>query len=265
MATIPSIDSGESVAAEPAPAVRPCLDHIVTEDDTPVDNMLSEKQQRLLTEPLYSSWAVGRPFLATANVGLFYAVRQPPLVPDVLLSLDVLVPGDFMAKEHRSYFLWEFGKAPEAVVEIVSNTEGGETTDKMLKYAQIGILYYAIYDPYEAVQSEPLKVYVLRDKSYVPCSGEWLPVLGLGLTLWPGTFESSDTVWLRWCDRQGQVISTGAERADQERERADEARERADQERDRADQERERADQERLRAEQLAAQLRALGVTPEER
>ena len=132
----------------------------------------------------------GRLFLATANVGLFYAVRQPPLVPDILLSLDVEVPGDWLAKEHRSYFLWEFGKAPEAVVEIVSNTEGGETTDKMLKYAQIGILYYVIHDPFGAVQSEPLRVFVLRDKSYVPYSAEWLPVLGLGLTLWQGPFEN---------------------------------------------------------------------------
>jgi hypothetical protein len=296
------------------------LDEIVTEDDTPVDNMISEKQQRLLTRPLYSSWDAGRPFLATANVGLFYAVRQPPLVPDVLVSLDVQVPGDWFAKEHRSYFVWEFGKAPEAVVEIVSNTEGGETTEKMLKYAQIGILYYAIYDPAAAVQPEPLRVFVLRDKSYVPCSAEWLPALGLGLTLWHGTFENWDTNWLRWCDREGRVIPTGAERADQEseradqeseradqeseranqeseranqeieranreseranreRERADQAHERANQERERANQERERASQEReradherdrarqeqLRAEKLAAQLRELGVSPDE-
>ena len=244
MATIPSIDAGESVAAAPAPPVRPCLDHIVTEDETPVDNMYSEKQQRLLTEPLYSSWDAGRPFLATANVGLFYAVRQPPLVPDVLLSLDVVVPEELMAKEHRSYFVWEYGKAPEAVVEIVSNTEGGETTDKMHKYAQIGILYYAIYDPEGEVQAEPLRVFVLRDKSYTPCSAEWLPILGLGLTLWQGLFEKCDTTWLRWCDRQGQVIPTGAERADQERERAE---------------------NERFRAERLAAQLRELGVVPDER
>ena len=257
MATIRSIDAGDSLTAGPAPGVRPCLDHLVTEDDAPVDSMFSEKQQRLLTEPLYSSWDAGRLFLATANVGLFYAVRQPPLVPHILLSLDVEVPGDWLAKEHRSYFVWEFGKAPEAVVEIVSNTEGGETTDKMLKYAQIGILYYAIYDPAGAVQAEPVRVFVLRDKSYMPCSPEWLPVLGLGLTLWQGPFENWDTVWLRWCDRQGRVIPTGAERANQERQRAD-------QERQRADQERQRADQERLRAEHLAAQLRGLGVTPEQ-
>lgn len=75
METIRSSDAEQSLGAEPAPAVRPCLDHIVTEDDTPKDNIFSEKQQRLLTEPLYSSWDPGRLFLATANVGLFYAVR----------------------------------------------------------------------------------------------------------------------------------------------------------------------------------------------
>ena len=76
MATIPSIDAGESIAAAPAPPVRPCLDDIVTEDDTPVDSLFAEKQQRLLTEPLYTSWpgpGEGRPFLAAANVGVFYS------------------------------------------------------------------------------------------------------------------------------------------------------------------------------------------------
>ena len=193
MATIPSKDAGEAVASSPVPPVRPCLDSIITEDDIPLDNVLSEKQQRLLTEPLYSSWDAGRPFVATANVGLFYAVHQPPLVPDVLLSLDVEVPADLLDKEHRSYFMWEYGKVPEAVVEIVSNTVGGETTDKMLKYAQIGIVYYAIYDPAGAVQSEPLRVFALREKNYVPCSPEWLPSLGLGLTMWRGPFENLET------------------------------------------------------------------------
>jgi Uma2 family endonuclease len=267
MATVPPIDVDES---------RPRVDHLVTEDETPVDNILSEKQQRLLTEPLYSSWDSGRPFVAMANVGLFYAVRQPPLVPDVLLSLDVETPPELMAKEHRSYFLWEYGKAPDAVVEIVSNTEGGETTVKMLKYARIGILYYAIYDPEGAVQPEPLRVFVLRDQSYTPCPSEWLPVLGLGLTFWHGRFENCEGEWLRWCDRQCRVIPTGAERAEQERERAEQERAHAQQEQARAEQERARAERERARAEQerdradraglqaerLAARLRELGINP---
>ena len=34
----------------------PEFEALITEDDTPVDNLPSEKQQRLLTEPLYSRW-----------------------------------------------------------------------------------------------------------------------------------------------------------------------------------------------------------------
>ena len=100
-----------------------------------MDNIFSEKQQRLLVEPLYSSWSgVGseRQFVAMTNVGLFYAIGQPPYVPDMLLSLDVRLPADLWPKSHRSYFLWEYGKPPEVVVEVVSNREGGEDSDKLV-------------------------------------------------------------------------------------------------------------------------------------
>jgi hypothetical protein len=33
------------------------ISHLVIEDDTPVDNFQSAKQQRLLVEPLYASWS----------------------------------------------------------------------------------------------------------------------------------------------------------------------------------------------------------------
>jgi hypothetical protein len=38
---------------------------------------------------------------------------------------------------------------------------------------------------------------------------------------WDGTFAGRHDTWLRWCDRQGVVIPTGAERADTERQRAE--------------------------------------------
>ena len=122
--------------------VMPDIQDLVTEDDTPVDNMPSEKQQRLLTEPLYSSWAgpgAGRPFLAAANVGVFPQPRNPAIVPDVFVSLDVQVAENWWDKEHRSYFVWEFGKTPDLVVEIVSNRRGREDGVKKATYAEIGV------------------------------------------------------------------------------------------------------------------------------
>ena len=234
-------------------AIAPNIDHIVTEDDTPVDNMFSEKAQRLLTEPLYSSWpgpGEGRPYIAAANVGVFAAVAQPALVPDMFLSLDVQAPQDLWPKHHRSYFLWEYGKPPEVAIEIVSNRKGQEAGGKMRDYARIGVIYYVIYDPDGQLRGQPLRIYELHAGKYTSMAGHFLQEVGLGLTLWQGVYEGVEAVWLRWCESDGTLIPSGAERADHERERADH--------------ERERADHERERAERLAEQLRALGVNPED-
>ena len=42
------------------------------------------------------------------------------------VSLDVQVHRNWWDKAHRSYFVWEFGKAPDLVVEIVSNQKGND-------------------------------------------------------------------------------------------------------------------------------------------
>lgn len=214
--------------------------NLVTEDDEPVDNLFSEKQQRLLTEPLYSSWtpqpdedhpAVKRPFLAAANVGVFFSVYQQPLVPDMFLSLDIEMGKDWNADETRSYLVWELGKVPEAVVEIVSNKEGNELGSKLKRYAEWGITYYVVFDPFRELGETTLCVYELGfGKRLRPRKDFSLPTLGLNLTLWEGPYEGVTDTWLRWCDQDGELILTGKEgqeqavgRAAQEAKRADSA------------------------------------------
>jgi len=235
------------------PEVVPDVENMVTEDDEPVDNIFSEKQQRLLTEPLFSSWpgpGEGRPFLALANVGLFHDMHLPAIVPDAMLSLDVRAPADLKPKRNRSYFVWEYGKPPDVVVEVVSNQKGGELGDKMRVYERIRILYYAVFDPFAQLGKVPLRLYELQVGSYVERVDGWLEKVGLGLTLWEGVYEDMEDRWLRWCDREGAPIPTGGERAEKERLRADE--------------EHRRAEEEHRRAERLAARLRELGVDPDD-
>jgi hypothetical protein len=267
------------VAALP-PELLPDETQLVTEDDTPVDNIFSEKQQRLLTESLYSSWGGpgdARPFLAMANVGLFYAMAEPPLVPDTLLSLDVRAPANPWPKANRSYFIWRYGKTPDVVIEVVSNRKGGEDAEKLARYAAIGIPFYVIFDPEQELSPQPLRIYGLYVGEYRPHGEAWLSRVQLGLKLWHGVYEDLEATWLRWCIEDGTLIPTGAERAEQERVRAEQERVRAEQERVRAEQERVRAEQERTRAEQatqraeqeyaraerLAARLRELGLDPD--
>lgn len=230
--------------SQPRFEVWPDVAELITEDDEPVDNLFSETQQRLLTEPLYSSWVGpgdGRPFLAAANIGVFYLRRNPAIVPDVLLSLDVEIPAEFWNKEHRSYYLWEFGKAPDVAIEIVSNKVGGEDDEKKAKYARMRVGYYVIFDPYGELMPETLTVYRWNDFQYEPQSSLQFPSLSIGLTLWTGEYEGKHDRWLRWVDADGKLIPTGKERADQEHQRAE---------------------QERQRAERMAEMLRQLGQDP---
>jgi Putative restriction endonuclease len=255
------------------------ISDLVIEDDTPVDNFQSAIQQRLLVEPLYSSKALPIPFLAAANIGLFYKYKTDPIVPDVMLSLGVQRAEDFADRRNRSYFLWEFGKLPEVCIEIISNREGdelklsqkakqrGKTHSKREIYAQIGVDYYVAFDPLEQIQGEDemngalLRVWEMTQNRYreltlaegITAVGQsvWLDRVGIGLTLWSGQFEEEQTwLWLRWCDQQGQVISTGAERAEAESQRAAA--------------ESQRAEQERQAKERLETYLRSQGIDPDQ-
>ena len=68
--------------------------------------------------------------------------------------------------------------------------------------------------------------------------------LGLALVLWRGAFKGvEDVVWLRWATVDGVLLPTDREQAEQEHQRAE---------------------QERQRADRLTAQLRELGIEPDE-
>jgi len=247
------MDDQYTVLTEPPPALaqpKPFdIADLITEDDEPVDNLLSAKQQRLLVEPLYTSAKLKRPFLAYSNVAIYGAPRSQPIVPDMFLSLGVQVAAEWWEKEHRCYLLWEFGKAPEVVVEIVSNQKGNEDGSKLREYAALAILYYVIYDPRQILSEDPLQVYQLVAREYLLRPDYRLSQVGLSLTLCYGTFEDIPAPWLRWADAAGEIILTGAERAEQEHRRAE--------------QESQRAEDAGRRADGLVAQLRALGIEPE--
>ena len=202
--------------ALPKLELLPNVDGLVIEDEIPVDNFFSAKLQRLLVEVLYSSWAswgMDRPFVADADIGIFSSVNRPPIVPDVFVSLDVEAPKDFREKKNRTYFVWEFGKSPDIVVEIVSNKEGNELGSKLRDYARLGVTYYVVFDPLQQLGAEQLQVFGLREGTYEALDKLWLAQVGLGVTLWEGRFEGVEGVWLRWCDRDGKILPTGIERA----------------------------------------------------
>jgi hypothetical protein len=178
------------------------------------------------------------------------------------------------AQGPRSYFTWVFGKAPELVIEVVSNREGSEVA-KARRYAWMGVRYYVVFDPECWLGERVLRGYVLHGLSYVELLDlSWLEELGLGLVTWWGRFEDMDGLWLRPCGPDKVLLPLPTEVAEAARAQAEKERIRADQEHERAEGQmaraevaetraevaETRAEAAEKRAERLLARLRELGV-----
>jgi Uma2 family endonuclease len=207
-------------------------------DDTPVDNELQNLIPNLLAAILALAWSQRTDWFFGVDMAIYYAPSQSPLVPDGFLSLGV---ERFVDEDGRlSYVLWEEdGIVPVFALEVVSKTYGGEYEQKKLDYAQLGILYYAIYVPTRRYRRkrEPLEVYRLIEGNYVlqPGARVWMPEIGLAIGREQGIYQGRTREWLYWYDQKGRKLPTPEELAQQERQRA----------------------------EQLAQKLRELGIDPD--
>ncbi|MCS6828480.1 MAG: Uma2 family endonuclease [Caldilinea sp.] len=98
-------------------------------------------------------------------------------------------------------------------MEIVSNKEGKELSDKPLDYARIGVAYYVVYDPEMLIGERPLRIFVRQALRSSELDAPWLDQVGLELTLWEGEYEGMRQVWLRRCGADGNLLLTGQEAA----------------------------------------------------
>ena len=235
---------------------------LITEDDTPVDNLFSERQQQLLADSLYTNWTTSRIFMASANVGIYAIGSRIPIVPDMFLSMDVEPAEDIWAKQNRCYMVQVFGKPPELVVEVVSNTVGNERTIKFQQYEAMGVKYYIIFDPDRRIFKTRLHVYELKQDRYVAYhwqlikKGVWFSDLDLGLNIQKRVYRKYDADFLVWYDNQGKILLPGEEKAKFEKNRADEEKNRADVAERKLQEEQSRADAALQELALLRAQLK---------
>jgi Uma2 family endonuclease len=231
----------------------PTAEELPDSDDTPVDNELQILIPILLRAILALLWADRMDWFFGVNMGVYYEPDKAAIVPDGFLSLGV-ERYKARGKLRLSYVLWqENNTVPQWVLEVVSKTPGGEYDDKMTKYAQIGVLYYVIYNPDYGRRDkhDPFEVYRLVNGVYVRQTGNpvWMPEIGLGIGCEVGTHEGCTREWLYWYDQLSRRFPTQANVIEQERQRAEQSQQ--------------QLEQERQRAERLAEQLRQMGVDPD--
>ncbi len=227
----------------------PSAEDLPDSDDTPVDNELQDLIPGLLKAILALIWSERRDWFFGVDMGIYYHPNEAAIVPDGFLALGV--PRIIDSDLRLSYVLWEEQKVPIMVLEVVSQIRRGEYTQKQEEYAQLGILYYVIYNPLRK-RKPRLEVYKLEDGKYQLLEGEpvWLSEINLGIGREEGTYQGITREWLYWYDEKGERYLTSEERMLAVTEQLQ--------------QEKQRAEAEKQRADRLAAKLRELGVEIDE-
>lgn len=241
---------------------RPSSEELPDSDDTPVDNQLQHLIPTLLEAILALIWAERQDWYFGVDMGIYYDENEPAIVPDGFLSLGVHRLIDEQLR--LSYVLWEEQTVPLFVLEVVSQKYRGEYSTKKQMYADLGVLFYAVYNPRRR-RKPRLEVYRLEQGKYVLLSANpiWLPELNLGLGHQRGTYQGITREWLYWYDEQGQKLLTPEERIQEAQQRAlteQQLRLAAEQ---RVLTEQQRRLEVEQKAQILAQRLRELGIDPE--
>jgi Uma2 family endonuclease len=240
-------------------------------------------QPRLLSETFRPDPELADTFYTAADINLYYDPHHTARYkrPDWLAVLGVPQVSD-QSQLRLSYVIWQEEIAPYLIVELLSpGTEAEDLGTRVQDVEQpprkwdvyerfLQVPYYATYSRYTR-ELRPFGLVAGRyrrlDRDEAPVAdrpGLWLPEAGIGLGVWPGTYEGVRGEWLRFFDASGHWLQCSAERLAQERQRAEQEAQRAEQQAQRAEQQAQRAEQQAQRADRLAERLRALGIDPGE-
>jgi Uma2 family endonuclease len=147
--------------------------------------------------------------------------------PDFFAVLDV------PKGERLGWLVWEEGKAPDIVIELISNgTVAADKYEKKLVYqCQMRVPEYFWFDPFN---SSDLAGFSWQYQTYQPIhpnsQGQLISqVLGLALVKWQGDYKGINNItWLRWATLDGQLLPSCEEIVKQEKQRAEQEKQRAD-------------------------------------
>lgn len=206
----------------------PTEDELPSDDGVPMETGRHRMQMELLIEPLEMAWS-GRNFFAGGNMFVYFSPTQAYDYdyrgPDVFVALDV------PPRERKSWVVWQEGKAPDVIIELLSESTAyfDKTEKKAIYQNRLRAPEYFWYDPF----SHELAGFTLQKGVYKPIKADkqgrlMSDQLQLLVGRWHGTYKDIETTWLRWMTLDGAVLPTANELRMVEKQRANEEKQRAD-------------------------------------
>jgi Uma2 family endonuclease len=238
-------------------------------DGQPVgETPLHIRNLRYVIEPL-EQWFAGDPHTCVAgNMFVYYEEGNPRkhVSPDVFVSRNVAAKSE---AERRRYLVWEEGKAPDAMIELTSESTADEDqkTKFVLYRDTLRVREYFLFDPNDEYLQPRLQGFRLLGKDYVriePVDGR-LPSEVLGLHL------EGDGPLLRFYDPIEKARlpippeqQAAQQQAAEERAREAQARQLAEAARIKEEQARREAEAARIKEEQARREAEAARIKEEQ-
>ena len=240
-------------------------------DGTFVKNFQEHPQSIILTDsigPILQQLHPEGDYAIGQDCGIYWRETEPPEqgaeAPDWFYvgGVPPLLNGEI----RRSYVLWRELITPLIVLEFASGsgkeerdttplspsqTEAGTRPGKFWVYERIiEVPYYGIYE----IKRGKLEMYHLVQGEYRQLEpnqrGHYLiEPMSVELGLWQGNYQNQNQLWLRWWDKDGNLLLTGNEQVELEKVRTERERQRAEQELQKAELEKVRTQQAQQRAE----------------
>ncbi|MDJ1184472.1 Uma2 family endonuclease [Roseofilum casamattae] len=220
----------EAIAEEVIPLPPTDLPY---DDGEPLESNRHRIAMNVLINSLHQAYQERNDYYTSGNMFVYYSSQQVKNKdfrgPDFFAVLDV--DG---TKERRSWIVWEEGgRYPDVIVELMSpSTARIDRKKKKKLYEKVWKTSdYFIYDPFDSKSLQgwrlggkrKYKELVANDRGWL-----WCQSLQLWLGTWNGELVRENAPWLRFYDRDGNLVLLPEEVAVQEQERADLQQERAD-------------------------------------
>jgi len=141
------------------------------------------------------------------NKFVYYSLKQ--IHQQDFKCPDVFVVMRVPSGERKSWVVWEEGKTPDLIIELLSESTAKEdkTNKKLLYQNQLKVAEYFWFDPFNPDDFAGFMINTGRYED-LPLENEhfFSPLLGLNLVKWQGVYKDIEAIWLRWATLEGELL-----------------------------------------------------------
>jgi Uma2 family endonuclease len=235
---------------------------LLYDDGEPMESNRHRIAMNTLITGVEQAFANRNNFFVGGNMFIYYSTNQVKnrdfKGPDFFVVLDV----ENTDISRQAWVVWnENGRYPDVIIELMSpSTAKIDKNDKKELYQKVfKTREYFVFDPFEPNSLQGWRLNGLTYQEITPKENNWLfcETLDLWLGKWEGIILREKAIWLRFYDKNGNLILLPEEVAKQQtliaQEQAQIAQEQA-----------QIAQKQARKAEILAARLRELGENPDD-